>query len=161
MDMGAGSGVVSIFAASKGADCTAVDINPIAVRCIRENAELNKLSGKIIAIESDLFVSLKNDPEVTNKFDVIFFNPPYYKGIPKNNFERAFLGGADLEVIDHFLAEAENYLAYEGKICLIVSSDMDLNDLEKRFISNGLSFRIIKKSPKFLETFYIIESVTI
>ncbi len=161
MDMGSGSGVVSIFAASKGADCTAVDINPIAIRCIKENAELNKFAGKIKAIESDLFVSLRNNPLVADKFDVIFFNPPYYKGIPKNNFERAFLAGADLDVIDNFLAEAKNYLAPGGKICFIVSSDMDLNDLERRFISNGYTFNISKKIPKTLETFYIIESVTI
>jgi release factor glutamine methyltransferase len=161
MDMGSGSGVVSIFAASKGADCTAVDINPIAIRCIKENAARNKLDAKIVAIESDLFVSVKNNPLVKKGFDFIFFNPPYYKGIPKNNFERAFLAGTNLDVIDNFLAEARNFLLPHGKICFIVSSDMDRADLENRFRKSGYSFEIVKSIHKSLETFYIIESVTI
>ncbi len=161
MDMGSGSGVVSIFAASKGAKCTAVDINPIAIRCINENAARNKLESSIIAVESDLFISVRNNPLIRSGFDIIFFNPPYYKGIPKNNFERAFLAGAELNVIDNFLREAKNFLLPEGKICFIVSSDMDMDDLEKRFRSTGYDFTIVKTIHKFLETFYITESVTI
>lgn len=161
MDMGSGSGVVCIFAASKGADCTAVDINPIAIRCIKENAERNGLDRKINAIESDLFLALRSDTKIQYRFDIIFFNPPYYKGIPKNNFERAFLAGADLDVIDNFLAEAKNFLLPRGKICFIVSSDMDLADLENRFKKSGYSFEVIKTIQRSLETFYIIESVTI
>ena len=159
--MGSGSGVVSIFAASKGAKCTAVDINPIAVRCVIENAALNNLDDKINAVESDLFVSLGSNHKAADRYDVIFFNPPYYKGVPKNNFERAFLAGDELDVISQFLAEAKNYLMQKGKICIIVSSDMDLLDLENRFRSMGYSYNIAETVHKFLETFYIIESVTI
>lgn len=173
MDMGSGSGIVSIIAASKGAKCLALDINPIAVRSVKETAELNKLSDKINVIESDLFESIPSPtgrvregsihspPESTSEglFDIIFFNPPYYKGIPKNNFERAFKAGPDLEVVNSFLAGAGRFLRSEGVIYFIVSSDMDMEDLENRIKTSGFGFEIFKTIEKLLETFYIIKAV--
>ena len=73
--MGCGSGIVSIFCASLGAECFAADINPAAVKTAKENAELNGFGNKIQVVESNLFENIKD------KFDVIFFNPPYY---PRN-----------------------------------------------------------------------------
>jgi methylase of polypeptide subunit release factors len=220
LDMGSGSGVVSMFAASSGADCTAVDINPMAIRSISENAIVNGLSEKIIAIESDLFEdpllrAFTSDKEKENKsgsyiffnpfgsrpalkhfelgkfgeeiqeqlksqqakksiakenkqkaeetvnpgFDIIFFNPPYYKGEPKDNFERAFKGGVKLEIITRFLSQAKNYLKPGGVIYFIVSSDMDMDELQEMFTHAGYRYLIIKEIKKFFETFYIIESV--
>jgi release factor glutamine methyltransferase len=154
LDMGCGSGVISVFAASAGAECTAADINPMAVCAAKENAEANGFGDKITAVESDLFEAFK-----ANKYDFIFFNPPYYKGKPKNNFERAFKAGNNLEVISDFLRQAANHLNPEGVIYFIVSSDMNLKELEDMFIGNTLSFKIVKEIKKFFETFYIIESV--
>jgi len=159
LDMGSGSGIVSIFAASKGAICTAVDINPVAVKCTTENAARNRLSDKIKAIESDLFVSLQAQNIPGNGFDIIFFNPPYYKGIPRNNFERAFKSGPGLEVIKDFISGSKQYLAEKGVIYFIVSSDMDLEEVENIFTSGGYRFNIVKKIKKLFETFYIIEGV--
>jgi len=157
LDMGSGSGVVSIISASKGAACIAADINPVAVRCITENALLNNFSGQITAIESDLFESLRNTYPA--KYDIIFFNPPYYKGNPSNNFERAFKGGPKLEVIDRFLNDAKNFLTPSGRLCLLVSSDMDLNDMYSRIKTTGYDYKILHTNKKTFETFYIIDAV--
>ncbi len=157
LDMGSGSGIVSIFAASKGANCVACDINPVAVRCITENALQNKLSSQIKVYESDLFESLNSENGAG--FDIIFFNPPYYKGNPRNNFERAFKGGPNLEVIDKFLLDAKNYLAPTGKLCLLVSTDMDMDDLYSRLQNTGYTYKILLSNKKFFETFYIIDGV--
>ncbi|MEO8512940.1 MAG: HemK2/MTQ2 family protein methyltransferase [Ignavibacteria bacterium] len=157
LDMGSGSGVVSIFAASKGANCVACDINPVAVRCITENALQNKFSSQIKVYESDLFESLNS--MVVPGFDIIFFNPPYYKGNPHNNFERAFKGGPNLEVIDQFLLDAKKHLAPGGTICLLVSTDMDMDDLYSRLHNFGYVYKILQTNKKFFETFYIIEAL--
>jgi release factor glutamine methyltransferase len=157
LDMGSGSGVVSIFAASRGASCVACDINPVAVRCITENALQNKLSSQIKVYESDLFESLNSD--VGSGFDIIFFNPPYYKGNPHNNFERAFKGGPNLEVIDRFLLDAKEHLAPLGKLCMIVSSDIDMDDFYSRLKNSGYTYKILHTNKKFFETFYIIDAV--
>lgn len=157
LDMGSGSGVVSIIAASKGALCVACDINPVSVRCITENALQNNFSGQVTAIESDLFESLGNI--VTGKFDIIFFNPPYYKGNPANNFERAFKGGPNLEVINSFLDDAKNFLAPSGRLCLLISSDMNLDDMFSRLKTAGYDYKILHTNKKTFETFYIIDAV--
>ena len=155
LDMGSGSGVVSVFAASGGAECIAADINPMAIRSIKENAELNGYTGKITAVESDLFEALRKDM----LFDILFFNPPYYRGEPKDNFERAFKGGADLEVIVRFLDKAKNFLKPGGVIYFIVSTDMDIKELHGMFANAGYKYRAIKEIKKFFETFYIMEIV--
>jgi len=70
LDMGTGSGVQAIFAASKSKDVTAVDVNPSAVQCARANVELNSLSSRVTVKESDLFRN------VEGQFDLILFDPP-------------------------------------------------------------------------------------
>lgn len=155
LDMGTGSGVVSVFAASSGAECIAADINPMAVRSARDNAAANGLEEKITAVESDLFEALNQD----KTFDIIFFNPPYYKGNPHNNFERAFKGGENLEVITRFLNDAKKFLKPAGVIYFIVSSDMDIPAFLKMIESEGYTHKIEKEINKFFETFYIISAV--
>jgi len=157
LDMGSGSGVVSIIAASKGANCIAADINPVAVRCITENALQNNFAKQITAVESDLFESLINISP--GKFDIIFFNPPYYKGNPGNNFERAFKGGPHLEVITRFLENAKSFLAPTGRLCMLVSSDMDLDEFYNNVKTAGYDYKILQTNKKFFETFYILEAV--
>ncbi len=157
LDMGCGSGIVSIFAASKGAKCFAVDINPMGAKAVMQNALRNGLSANVEAMESNLFQNM--DP--SRKFDIMFFNPPYFKGTPKSNFEQAFKGGDDYEVIREFISESANYLAPGGEIYFITSSDMDINLLEQIFRSHGFEFILSKKTEKLLETFYITKSFLI
>src|SRR3982751_1776228 len=41
LELGAGSGLLSIYAAKRGAIVTATDINPVAIKSIEKNAEEN------------------------------------------------------------------------------------------------------------------------
>jgi len=154
LDMGTGSGIISVFAASKGAKCFAADINPASVESSIENAKNNGLADKIIVIESNLFDAISTD----KKFDLIFFGPPFYKGEPVNNFERAFKGGNNLEVINDFLVQAKNYLKNDGKIYFIVSTDVDLDLFWNMLQQNWYKYETIKTVKKFFETFYIVEA---
>ncbi|HVB53225.1 MAG TPA: methyltransferase [Candidatus Acidoferrales bacterium] len=69
LDMGAGCGVNSILAASKGAAVVAVDINPLAVEAARANAERNRV--RIGVRLSDGFSA------VHGRCDLIIFDPPF------------------------------------------------------------------------------------
>jgi len=155
--MGCGSGIVSVFAASNGACCLAVDKNPMAVKSAAQNALQNNFSDRIEAIESDLFDRI----ESSKKFDFIFFNPPYYKGTPQKQIELAFKAGENFEVIENFISGSRNYLNAHGIIYMVLSSDISLDIIEKIFNENGFSFDIVKKSKKFFETFYITKSFLI
>lgn len=153
LDMGSGSGILSIFAASKGAECVAVDKNPESVRITKENALKNNYNNQIAAIESDLYGNMKNG----NKFDVIFFNPPYYKGNPGNYFEMAFKGGENYEVLESFFSSSDKYLEKNGKIYVIYSTDIDKNIIDEMLIKNHFKSGIVYKKKKFFETFFIAE----
>lgn len=85
LDMGCGSGVMSIFAAQWADKVTAADLNPVAVRCTTINAYLNSQEEKIEAIQSDLFDALPHQ-----SFDIILFNPPFYSGSPTVGFDQAW-----------------------------------------------------------------------
>jgi release factor glutamine methyltransferase len=73
LDMGTGCGILGILAAKKSCSVAAVDVNPYAVRCARENATFSNVRGKMSFIQGDLFTPLRE----AEKFDVILFNAPY------------------------------------------------------------------------------------
>lgn len=71
LDMGCGSGVLSIAAAKLGArSVLALDIDPIAVRVTGENAQQNGVAEKIIAQEG----SLESIVHSARRFDLIVVN---------------------------------------------------------------------------------------
>ncbi len=117
LEIGSGTGLVSIHAAKAGAKVTACDINPHSVDCTRINAARNGQTVKVI--ESDLF------ERVHGIFDVIAFNPPYLPGKAASTawIEKSWSGGEDGgEVARRFLEGAWRHLAPGGRIYLILSS---------------------------------------
>ena len=84
LDIGCGSGAISILAASFGWKVSACDINPFAVAATRGNLELNHLQGDVkeggIGPEPFPF---------TQQFDLIVWNLPY---IPLEESGKDFLG---------------------------------------------------------------------
>jgi ribosomal protein L11 methyltransferase len=65
LDVGCGSGILSIASALLGAKAVlAVDIDPVAVGVSKENVELNGLSSKIRVMEGDLTKGLREKADV-------------------------------------------------------------------------------------------------
>jgi release factor glutamine methyltransferase len=154
LDMGCGSGVVSVFAASKGAKCLAVDVNPVSVKAAEENAAQNNFNEKIKAIQSNLFENISTD----EKFDTIFFNPPYYDKEPVSDFEKAFFAGSKFRVIKDFLEGTKNHFTQNGFIYFITSSDLKLEIFLDILRAQGFEFNIVKKVNTLFETFYITKA---
>jgi ribosomal protein L11 methyltransferase len=69
LDIGSGSGILSIAAVLLGAErAVGVDIDPVAVRVATENAALNKVEDKTKYILGNL------DEEITDKYDIVVAN---------------------------------------------------------------------------------------
>ena len=113
LDLGSGAGAASIFAARRGCDVVAVDINPSAVRCTRINALLNDL--EIDVRQGDLF-----GPVGTERFDVVLFNPPYYRGNPTTPLDHAWRSP---DLIERFSEQLDDHLTPGGHSLLVLSSD--------------------------------------
>ena len=73
LDMGTGCGILGILTAKKAREVLAIDVNPYAVSCGKENAAINNVRGKMAFVQGDLFTWLSG--KVT--FDTILFNAPY------------------------------------------------------------------------------------
>lgn len=87
LDMYAGSGIMGLEALSRGfSQIVAIEKNPKAANVIKSN--LKKLNISIIGgntpkegYKFQIGDSLKIVPKLTEKFDVIYIDPPYFSGI--------------------------------------------------------------------------------
>ena len=132
LDIGSGSGVAAIAAARKGCSVVAVDINPAAVRCTRINALLNDVEARIDARQSDLFGAIGH----TERFDVVLFNPPYYRGAPRDALDHAWRSP---DLIERFAAQLGGHLAPQGAAMLVLSTDGERDAFLDALTSAGFS----------------------
>jgi release factor glutamine methyltransferase len=135
LDLGTGSGIQGITAALKGCKVTFSDINPIALKCARNNAKLNGVGGDFI--RSDLF------SELDSKFNTIIFNPPY---LESKEFRDIALDGGKKgrELIDRFLKGYKKYLLKDHLVLLLESSingyRSDVRKLKAEIVGKGHYF---------------------
>lgn len=161
LDMGTGCGILGIIAAEKASLVVAIDINPAAVRCAKENAKLNGVIDKMFFIQGDLFTPLKME----EKFDLILFNSPYLPTEPfegKTFVELAWAGGASgRAVIDRFLEGIYEHINSGGRVLLMQSTLANVDKTMKIFEGKGFKAEIIASLdlPLF-ETIVLIEAET-
>ena len=149
LDMGTGSGVGAVFAARRGAQVTAVDINPDAVRCAQLNALLNELTDKIEVVEGDLF-----RPVTGQRFDMILFNPPFYRGLPANKLDYAW---RSQDVFERFTAGLASFLRPDGRAWITLSSDGDGDQLLNLLGQAGFAINLVARKNLINEILTIHE----
>jgi release factor glutamine methyltransferase len=159
IDMGTGCGILGILAAAKAGEVLAVDINPYAVSCAKENAKLNHLSGKISFAQGDLFGPIR----VGDGFDLILFNAPYLPSEECGDsswLSRAWAGGVlGRDVIDGFIHEAPKYLRQDGEILLMQSTLSNVEETFRRFKEKGLTVNVVtKRNLPFFETVVLLKA---
>lgn len=87
LDLFAGSGGIGIEALSRGAKrAVFVEKNPKAMACVKENLEHTKLSDRAETVQADAFGALFRLCG-RYRFDYIFMDPPYGKGMEKRALE--------------------------------------------------------------------------
>jgi release factor glutamine methyltransferase len=159
LDMGTGCGILGIIAAKKASEVVAVDVNPYAVRCAKQNATLNNARSKMAFVQGDLFTSLSEKA----KFDVILFNAPY---LPADGSEadswigRAWTGGATgRKVIDRFIPDAAKHLKPRDRILFMQSTLACVDKTLIKFEEYGLKASVIADNAlPFFETITLIKA---
>ncbi len=153
LDMGTGSGIQAIAASKYAEKVVAVDINGKAIDKLNEKIKSLGLRN-VFAVQSDLFSG------VSEKFDLIIFNPPYLPDESMDVFEgrEALYGGEKgYEVIERFLEEAKNYLKGRGRILLLFSSLSNKIVVEGIMRREGYFFREIRRMKLSFESLYVYE----
>lgn len=134
LELGMGSGLISLLAAKNGAHVLATDINPKAIENLRKNAASNKL--KIEIMESDLFDAIP----IERHFDFILINPPFYPKEPKSMAGRAWYCGENFEYFIKLFTQLPQIQA--EAIWIILSEDCDLKQISTLARKNLLKFEI-------------------
>jgi release factor glutamine methyltransferase len=148
LEVGCGSGLVSLHLAKAGALVTAVDVNYEAAVCAKAAAGLNGL--KLDVIRSDLFQN------VHGCFDLIVFNPPYLRGEGTEVMDMAWAGGrTGTETLGRFLEQAPAHLNTAGRIVVIVSSDMEQAPLKQMI--DPFQVRELRAHHLFFEELRVLE----
>jgi len=146
LEIGCGSGIISVHLAKQGNQVTSVDINPKAVKATKHNARKNNVEIEIL--QSNMFSAVLN-----RKFDTIVCNPPYLP--PSENYndpelELAVEGGArGYEFTLLLLSNAKDFLNEQGSIFMIQSSKMGK-------FQAPWEKKIIKEERFFFETLSLV-----
>lgn len=160
LEIGTGSGLVSMYASLLTDDITATDINYNALELAEKNFHLNNINT--IKLEfGDLFEPVKDQ-----KFDVILFNTPYLPtdsdDIINDDLNYAFDGGLDgRNVIDRFINEVSNHLNDKGIVQMIQSSLSDNDRTLNMFDRNGFIAEIAQSEKFFFEEIVLINAYKI
>jgi release factor glutamine methyltransferase len=157
VDVGTGCGILAIVAAKNAEHVLAIDLNPYAIRCARQNAKLNKVIDKMDFVQGDLFGAVKT----FGRFDLILFNAPY---LPVENRHGSWLecswsgGESGREVIDRFIDQVPEHLNSSGRILLMQSSLSSVDKTLQRFGIKGLHARVVaRQNLPFFEEIAFIE----
>lgn len=137
LDVGTGSGVLAIAAASAGARVVAVDSNPAAVDCARINAEANGVDDRVDIRLGDLF-----EPVTGEEFDLILCNPPYFPGRPTTPLDTAFRAG---DFGRRFASDLGGHLTESGRALVILSGLGDEPAFLTAFADAGLEIEILRR----------------
>jgi release factor glutamine methyltransferase len=141
LDMGTGSGVQAILAASKAKRVLAVDVNPEAVTCATKNVAMNGMASRIQVRQSDLYTN------VSGRFSLILFDPPFRWTAPRDLWERS-TADEGYRTLQKFLRESRAYLTKDGRIILGFGSSGDIAYLKSLIKANGFRRRQLLKLPQ-------------
>ncbi len=160
LEIGTGSGLVSMYANLLTNNVIATDINYNALELAEKNFKLNNINNIKLKF-GDLFEPVKNE-----KFDVILFNTPYLptdlEDIIEDDLNYAFDGGADgRKVINRFLNEAPNHLNDKGIIQMIQSSLSDTKQTLDKLDKLGFISEVAKSERFFFEEIVLINAYKI
>lgn len=148
LELGCGSGIISIHAAKKGAFVTASDINKDALTQLEINSKLNGVS--ISNVYSNLFENLENI-----FYDYIVINPPYYPKKPLNDKEKAWFCGDNFDYFYSLFMQLPSQLKNNSTCYMILSEDCQIEKIIEIASKNNLNFSLVFSKDNKIEKNYI------
>lgn len=148
LEPGCGSGLISIYAARRGADVTALDINKMAIETTRMNAAMNQVDIRVV--ESDLMTAL-----APSSFDYIMINPPYYPRDPVNDAQKAWYCGSHFSYFHDLFRQLPAYCDGNSQVIMVLSEDCDLDSIRNIARTYGQEMQLAAAKRNAFESNYL------
>ena len=148
LEMGAGSGLISVYGAKQNAKVTAIDINPVAIKFLRNNSEENNVRLNIV--QSDLFEDIP-----VQQFDIIAVNPPYYKKKPQTLLDHAWYCGENGEFFFDLFTQLPKYIHKNSEVLMVLCDGCDIGMIEDAAHQNGYKLSCVQIKQSLIEKNFI------
>ncbi|MES2515726.1 MAG: methyltransferase [Bacteroidota bacterium] len=127
LEIGCGSGLISLLAYKKEAIVTTCDINAVAIDCTKLNFEINfgKVTTNVSVLKSDLFDAIQ-----VFKFDVVVINPPYFFEDVKSIDQLAWNCGKNGEYFVKLFSALKNYIHVESSVYMILADNCEIDEIK-------------------------------
>jgi release factor glutamine methyltransferase len=137
LELGCGSGLISIFASKAGARVTASDLSVNAIHNAAQNAARNHAALRLV--HSDLF------DQIDSSFDMIVINPPYYAYTPKNEEELAWNCGPHFEYFQKLFQQLPAHIHRSSQVIMVLTLGCDLKSIFAIAETNGFQFELARE----------------
>jgi release factor glutamine methyltransferase len=148
LELGAGNGLISIYAAKQDAKVTATDINPVAIEFLRINSEENNV--RLSIVQSDLFENLP-----VQQFDIVAINPPYYKKDPQTLIDHAWYCGENGEFFFDLFSQLPEYIHKNSEVIMVLCDGCDIGMIEDAANQNEFKLSCVQIKQSLIEKSFI------
>lgn len=138
LELGCGTGLLSIIATQNGAAVTATDLSYRAIENITFNAKKNRVAIEIIY--SDMFDRIERKP-----FDWIVINPPYYARSVKTEEELAWHCGEEFEYFKRLFSTLKDYTHSTTQVIMVLTLGCELDKIVEIAKSHQFRFELIRE----------------
>lgn len=144
LELGSGTGLISVFAAKAEADVMAVDISATAIENTEANARANDV--QIGVLRSDLFDGLRGQP-----FDWIIINPPYYAKAPQNESDFAWYCGENFEYFKKLFDRLVEFIHPDSHVLMVLTQGCDLESIFNTGHQAGYRFELLRERTSLFD----------
>ncbi len=145
LELGSGSGLLSLLAFRKGAFVTAIDINEKAVADTQYNFDNNfKDLASVKILQSDLFLNLP-----VQLFDVIIINPPYFFKAVSEASQLAWNCGAGGEYFHRLFQQLPKYADHTTLIWMSLADNCDIAQIKD--IASQYQIKLVLDKEKIIK----------
>lgn len=117
LDLGCGSGYLTLASCSQASFITATDNNAAAIKATQATLAAANFQAEVCLTNAG--------EELASEYDLILCNPPFHSGF-----------GIDYDLTDRFSRNAARLLAAEGKACFVVNQHVPLKRIASSYFES-------------------------